>query len=238
VQSLLADYNLTTTKPMFLAVSLFAVDHLVRVLRVLQMPNGHALLVGVGGSGRKVCVVCTGDLCVFVLARHCVFSSLKLPEHWPNSALALFLPAYLSCPLCTLLPARWSVLARFPVPYPTFLQSLTRLAAYIGGLQLAELDITLSYSLADWRADLKRVCWKAGVDGVPTVLVFSETQAKQPQFLEDLNNLLNSGEVPTLLSRQEKAEAAEKMRDASPALAAVAHEDAGACAGSMLTRCA
>ncbi len=98
---------------------------------------------------------------------------------------------------------------------PSYSQSLTRLAAYIGGLHLTEMNVTMAYSIADWRTDLKKVCWKAGVDGAPTVLIFSDNQAKMPQFLEDLNNLLNSGEVPTLLSRQEKAEAAEKMRDAA-----------------------
>jgi dynein heavy chain len=39
---------------------------------------------------------------------------------------------------------------------------------------------------------------KAGVDGKPTVFLFTESQIVVEDMLEDINNMLNSGEIPNL----------------------------------------
>ena len=53
VEEYLEDYNSMTTSPMRLVTFLDAAEHVARVARILRTPLGHALLLGVGGSGRR-----------------------------------------------------------------------------------------------------------------------------------------------------------------------------------------
>ena len=64
----LEEYNATTgsshggsaAKQLPLVLFQYAIDHIARIARVIQQPRGNALLVGVGGSGRKsLCTLAT-----------------------------------------------------------------------------------------------------------------------------------------------------------------------------------
>ncbi len=55
--------------------------------------------------------------------------------------------------------------------------------------------------LVEWREDVKRLYRQAGVAGKPTVFLFDDSQVKQEAFLEDVNNMLTSGEVPNLFPK-------------------------------------
>ena len=46
--------------------------------------------------------------------------------------------------------------------------------------------------------DLRKLYSQAGIENKPTVFLFSDTQVLDESFLEDINNILSSGEVPNL----------------------------------------
>jgi dynein heavy chain len=141
--SYLEEYNAMSKSPMDLVMFLFAIEHTSRIARVLSMPGGNALLVGVGGSGR---------------------------------------------------------------------QSLTRLAAFMADYKIKQVELSKSFGFDDWRDVIKEVLREAGTGAQPYVFLFSDAQIKMEAFVEDINNLLNSAEVPNLFKADEKAEIIELMR--------------------------
>lgn len=52
-------------------------------------------------------------------------------------------------------------------------------------------------------ADIKKLYRLTGVDNKPTVFLFNDTQIMDESFLEDINNILSSGEVPNLYKSDE-----------------------------------
>ena len=143
VEAVLQDHNALSKKPMDLVLFRFAIEHLLRVSRVLQQPRGHMLLVGVGGSGR---------------------------------------------------------------------QSLTRLAAYIKGIDLFQVEISRYFGYADWQEFVKKLLKRAGGEDKQVVFLFTDNQIKMETFVQDINNLLNSGEVPNLWNAEDRQAISEMVK--------------------------
>jgi dynein heavy chain, axonemal len=142
----LEQYNGIVDTPMNLVLFNFAVEHLLRITRIIRQPNGHALLVGVGGSGR---------------------------------------------------------------------QSLTRLASKIPDYDIFQIEIKKVYRMTEFREDVKNLMRGVGGKGQPTTFIFNDNSIKEDAFLEDINNILNTGEVPNIFTAEERVECQDFVRQAA-----------------------
>lgn len=77
-------------------------------------------------------------------------------------------------------------------------QSLSRLATFIASYKVFQIEVIKGYGMGNWREDVKTVLMQAGVDNKPTSFIFVDTQIVDEQMLEDINNILNGGDVPNL----------------------------------------
>ncbi|XP_055507859.1 dynein axonemal heavy chain 3 [Leucoraja erinacea] len=96
-------------------------------------------------------------------------------------------------------------------------QSATKLSTFMNDFNLFQIEITKNYAKNEWRDDLKRVMIKTGVESTQTVFMFNDSQIKDESFVEDINMLLNTGDVPNIFPADEKAELLEKMQSVARA---------------------
>jgi dynein heavy chain len=82
-------------------------------------------------------------------------------------------------------------------------QSLTKLATYMNNYKLYQIEVVKGYNMTNWRDNLKFALLQAGVEAKITTFLFVDTQIINEQQLEDLNNVLNSGDVPQLYKNED-----------------------------------
>ncbi|XP_053218034.1 dynein axonemal heavy chain 2 isoform X2 [Podarcis raffonei] len=94
-------------------------------------------------------------------------------------------------------------------------QSLARLASYICEYYTFQIEVSRQYRKQEFREDIKKLYRQTGVDQKPTTFLFVDTQIADECFLEDINNILSSGEVPNLYKPDEFEEIQNHIIDAA-----------------------
>lgn len=112
-------------------------------------------------------------------------------------------------------------------------QSLSKMATFIAGYRLQQIEVIKNYNMRSWREDIKRVLKEtlnyliltfdqnlylkilmlAGIDDEPMVFLFVDTQIINESMLEDLNSILNSGDVTNLYQDKEMEEIVDACKN-------------------------
>ncbi|KAG5479644.1 hypothetical protein CUR178_03406 [Leishmania enriettii] len=92
--------------------------------------------------------------------------------------------------------------------------ALTKLVAWMRGFSTFALMLHRGYNLNDFEHDLRGVLRRAGCKRERIVFLFDESNILQPSFLEYMNALLASGEVPGLFDGEEWSTLMQEVRDA------------------------
>jgi len=91
-------------------------------------------------------------------------------------------------------------------------QSLTKIASYCSGYNTFQITISKTYNMNSLLDDI-RVMYKAcGCNGAKTTFIFTDAEIKDESFLEVLNSILTTGEVPNLIPKEELLGMASELR--------------------------
>ncbi|MEE6466363.1 hypothetical protein FKM82_006924 [Ascaphus truei] len=82
-------------------------------------------------------------------------------------------------------------------------QSLSKLAAYIGSLEVFQITLKNGYGIQDLKVDLANLYIRTGAKNMPTVFLLTDAQVPDERFLVLINDLLASGDVPDLFSEED-----------------------------------
>eukprot|EP00397_Hematodinium_sp_SG-2012_P000045 GEMP01000045.1.p1 GENE.GEMP01000045.1~~GEMP01000045.1.p1 ORF type:complete len:3312 (+),score=740.25 GEMP01000045.1:2269-12204(+) len=92
--------------------------------------------------------------------------------------------------------------------------SLARLCAHFMDMGRIEIEMTKGYNTQNFREDEKRIISRSGkFIEQHTMFLFNETQIVSETFLEDINNILNAGEVPNLFLHEDIEDAISYVRE-------------------------
>jgi P-loop containing dynein motor region D4 len=203
VEDYLEDANSTSTSPMKLVMFLDAVEHVARAARVIRTPLGHSLLLGVGGSGRQSLARLAAHIEEFDLFQ------IEISKQYGQNEWRDDLRRVLK---------RAGADGRDVV----FLFADTQIVWEVRALALAMLPFTPLQTLTSPALALRAYL----INSTPRSLhapqepaSFARVRSQQAKhtvalqgMLEDINNILNSGEVPNLMRGEDAEEIAAAVR--------------------------
>ena len=92
-------------------------------------------------------------------------------------------------------------------------QSLSRLSASISSLEVFQVTLRKGYSIADLKVDLAQLYVKAGQKGIGVVFLMTDAQVAEEKFLVLINDMLASGEIPSLFADEQVEEIIGAVRN-------------------------
>ena len=124
-------------------------------------------------------------------------------EHWASKRLVFFDDAILH--ICRVVRVLKQPLGNMMLVGVggTGKRTTARAASMLAGYEVAEPKLTNRYTRTEFRDDLKELYIKCGVEGKSVSFLIADEHIIDESFLEDVNCILNSGEVPNLFDDDE-----------------------------------
>lgn len=83
-------------------------------------------------------------------------------------------------------------------------QSLTKLSSFISKQNFFQISLTKTYNLNNMKDDIKELYRLAGPMGQQVTFILTDAEIKSETFLEAINSMLATGEIPGLIPKDEK----------------------------------
>lgn len=92
-------------------------------------------------------------------------------------------------------------------------QTLVRLSSYIMGQQTVSVEVHRNYNADKWRTDIKKILADACLTSKTSNLVVTETQSNNLYLMQDIDSMLNLGEIPNLYDTEEFIKFLDKLKE-------------------------
>jgi len=92
-------------------------------------------------------------------------------------------------------------------------QSLTKLASFMYEIKFSQIEIKKDYKEKDFHEFIKEIMFMTGINGEKVALTMTDSHIIKESFLEDINNILNTGEVPNLMQQEDKDRIENEVRE-------------------------